>query len=739
MKKTIIFAFLFIMIAVSAFSQWSNDAAMNNAICDLTGEQAIPKVVTSISGDTYISWFSNDSGNYDVRLQRLDVAGYELWDHNGLLISDNPAMTWLTDWDMTVDADNHAILTFQDIRNGGNNNIYAYRISPDGTFIWGEDGIELSNSSAFDVAPKVCVTSAGNIVVTWQAEDVIIMQKIAPDGTLLWGANGITMSCADTYSWPQLLAVENDNILLKFFHDSGPPNAPTRHCYMQKFDIDGNPVWVDDAVVTNAGGISAWTQVFSIESDGANGCFIAWHDDRNNDMDASSFVQHVNSDGSIGFTDDGIELSTQSSRENYYPKIAFNTSTWELYVYWMETDSNQIQRGLYGQKLDAEGNRLWTDNGKPIIEISDDAVSPISARIAGDDVIVCFEESASAANALVKAAKLDVDGEFVWNTDIVTLCSVASAKVHSEASYFANGQMICTWEDDRNGTSDIYAQNVNSDGTIGLPSGNGFITGNVTLNGGVGVIEEVEITAGSVVVNPDNNGDYEISISPGTYDVTASLECYDPQTTGDVVVTEGNATTGIDLTLEWIAVYNPPQNLTVDELTGFVSWDPPEPYPGTEVAGYNLYRDGILVSTANVLEFQLEDLVYGMEYTIAITAVYTDGGESFPVEYSFVYYGTNANGTVIFSTQLNSNFPNPFNPVTTISYSIQESGNILLQVFNLKGQIVKTLVNEMRSTGTYSVIWDGTDRFDKPVSSGIYLYKMKTDNYLSSKKMILLK
>ncbi|RLC47372.1 MAG: hypothetical protein DRI23_11425, partial [Candidatus Cloacimonadota bacterium] len=98
MKKTIIVLFLTMLLAGSLMAQWSSDPTENNAICDLAGEQAIPKVVNGPTGDTYIGFFSNDSGNYDVRLQRLDPQGNELWENQGILISDNPAMTWLTDW-----------------------------------------------------------------------------------------------------------------------------------------------------------------------------------------------------------------------------------------------------------------------------------------------------------------------------------------------------------------------------------------------------------------------------------------------------------------------------------------------------------------------------------------------------------------------------------------------------------------------------------------------------------------
>ena len=759
MKKLLFFVLIMALTGSALLAQWSSDPAQNNAICDLGGEQAIAKVVTGPIGDTYIGWFSNDSGNYDVRLQRLDSSGNELWDHNGILISDNPAMSWLTDWDMIVDQNNHVILTFQDIRNGGNNNVYAYRIAPDGTFVWGADGLELSNSTAFDVSPKACITSTGNTVVTWQADTVIIMQKIAPDGTLLWGPDGITLSCADTYSWPQPLAVEDDNILLKFFHDSGPPYAPTRHCYMQKYDTNGNAVWTSDTVVSNAGGITAWTQVFNIISDENNGCFISWHDSRGGGTISYPFVQHVNSDGSVAFTANGVQLSTEANRQNFYPESVFNVGNDELITYWSQTDGAQNNHGITGQKLDTSGNLLWGTNGNNIISISSLYVLPFAVRQANDDVIILFEEYTDAVNAYVKAMRLDTDGNYVWPAEQVTMCSVASSKVHSEGSQFSNNQIIATWEDDRNGPKDIYAQNINLDGTIG-----GSLLVFLTSF-------EVEYIDNDVIVTWSTA--YEFGVLGWNILRSETVAFEDAiQINTDLIPSTGTPTTPADYTYiddnillgntyyYWLEcvfengnnafwgpipvtipppVFNPPQNLTVDPVTGIVTWDPPEPYPGVELLGYNLYLDGTFVGFLEQQTYQLENLIFGQTYTIGISAVY-DLGESDIVTLQFIYEGTDAGNNLIGITELTGNYPNPFNPTTTISFTVaQTSSFVNLEIYNLKGQKVKTLIDKVLPAGQHSVVWNGKDENSKPVSSGVYFYKMKTGNYLSSKKMILLK
>ncbi|MDP8313917.1 MAG: T9SS type A sorting domain-containing protein [Candidatus Celaenobacter antarcticus] len=465
MKKSAILTILFCAIfTIALYAEWSSDPSINTVVCNLPGEDAIPKVVAGPTGDIYFGYFSSAEGNYNVRLQRYDSAGNPQWAANGILISNHTAMSWLTDWDMTVDQDNYAILTFQDIRNAGNNNIYAYRISPEGTFMWGLDGLELSNSPDFDAAPKVTVTSAGNAVIAWSSEAVSRLQKISPGGTLLWGATGITISGPNTYSWPQPFAVENDNVIVKYYDDSGPAWAPTRHVYAQKYNANGNAVWAQPCAISTAGAITAWTQILPIVPDENYGFFIGWYDDRDSNMNADIYVQHVDSSGTCLFTTNGVIASTNYGNEHYYPKLAYLEGTQLLYVYWNEMDGDQNYRGIYGQKFDMAGTRKWEDAGKMIISLALTDIYPFGAGHTDTDVIVFYTEGLN--DDYVKAVALDSDGDFIWTGDVVTMCSISSSKVHPEACALTGSQWIVAWEDERSGR-DIYAQNINTDGTLG--------------------------------------------------------------------------------------------------------------------------------------------------------------------------------------------------------------------------------------------------------------------------------
>lgn len=85
------------------------------------------------------------------------------------------------------------------------------------------------------------------------------------------------------------------------------------------------------------------------------------------------------------------------------------------------------------------------------------------------------------------------------------------------------------------------------------------------------------------------------------------------------------------------------------------------------------------------------------------------------------------------------NYPNPFNPSTNISFSISNDSYVELSIYNIKGQKIKTLLNEKMQKGKHSIIWSGLDSNNKPVGSGIYLYKVKAGNFEAVKRMILLK
>jgi len=88
---------------------------------------------------------------------------------------------------------------------------------------------------------------------------------------------------------------------------------------------------------------------------------------------------------------------------------------------------------------------------------------------------------------------------------------------------------------------------------------------------------------------------------------------------------------------------------------------------------------------------------------------------------------------------LGNNYPNPFNPTTRINFTIPQNSNVKLDIFNSLGELVRTLEDNFYSPGTYSTLWNGKDNFGYQVNSGVYIYRLSTENFVDTKRMVLVK
>jgi hypothetical protein len=91
------------------------------------------------------------------------------------------------------------------------------------------------------------------------------------------------------------------------------------------------------------------------------------------------------------------------------------------------------------------------------------------------------------------------------------------------------------------------------------------------------------------------------------------------------------------------------------------------------------------------------------------------------------------------ATALMQNFPNPFNPSTTLAFDMAQAGHVTIQIYSVSGRLIRTLINERRDAGRHSVEWNGMDASGSSVPSGIYFYRMKASGYEATKKMILVR
>ncbi|MBN1559862.1 T9SS type A sorting domain-containing protein, partial [candidate division KSB1 bacterium] len=97
------------------------------------------------------------------------------------------------------------------------------------------------------------------------------------------------------------------------------------------------------------------------------------------------------------------------------------------------------------------------------------------------------------------------------------------------------------------------------------------------------------------------------------------------------------------------------------------------------------------------------------------------------------------NGSVVVDYSLSDNYPNPFNPTTSITYTTPIKGQVRLVVYNTLGQAIHTLVDEIVAAGKHTVTWNGANDLGQQMASGVYFYTLETESFYQTKKMMLIK
>ena len=182
------------------------------------------------------------------------------------------------------------------------------------------------------------------------------------------------------------------------------------------------------------------------------------------------------------------------------------------------------------------------------------------------------------------------------------------------------------------------------------------------------------------------------------------------------------------------SVLNPPQNpiFIIDgEVT--VTWEEPLTGSTSPFEHYKIYLDGVYCGSTTENIWVFSGLDAGVAYLVCITAQYV-AGESLPVTLEFIITG---NDDQIVQPITLTNYPNPFNPSTTISFTIPAGSKGTLEIYNVKGQKVR--VWNCLPSGEHKIVFNGCNEQGLPLPSGIYFGIMKTQNKVQIRKMVLIK
>ncbi len=445
-----------LLLTVVTTAQWSSDPASPQ----LLGSGVQAQVKATSDGGVYVAWLT-DMGGYHVYLQRFDATGVAQFDDGGMLVSDHNNESWIAVFHMNlaVDSDNNAIITVLDTRVGPWN-VYAYKIAPDGSMLWGDDGVSVSNSNQTNYSPRLAVLPDNSVVVAWSPNSTTVeIQRISSDGGLMWGDGILIEDNIESLMSPQPIVNSNGDALVQWIGQSGPIWAADSKIYLQKYDLNGNAQWDNPAVAVGpvVFPMGNWSQQLVAEASG--GSFLAWTQMSGNVQNA--VAQLISVEGVPVWTG-GVDLSTNSSNFRMSPMLSIAEETQELMAVWKESNGSQSQRGIFAQRLDSNGNQLWGSTGTTVVALNN-SYDYLDLAVAGlgEEIISAYIQQSSNMSGDIYANRLDAEGNSVWTEETVTVTNSGMAKSDMVTGKGPNCLFI-TWSE--NGS--VFAHCLLEDGTL---------------------------------------------------------------------------------------------------------------------------------------------------------------------------------------------------------------------------------------------------------------------------------
>lgn len=462
---------LVLVLVSSAWAQWSSDPSQNLVLSNISGaDQVQPKLQPLPNNYWYVSWFNNNPNDpppqgYDVYYQLLNDDGYEQFQHDGVQVA-KLALSSTEDYGLAADAGGNALLAFQDDRLSSNPQITAAKMSPTAQPLWGPNGVSLTMGSASFNSPKVTVTSDGYIVVAWTQNNAVVVQRLTSAGGPTWHGpafllNGVVLQEPGyNYLLADLHAADNGSVIVSFVRNQG--FGSNNYLYANKISSTGQPMWGSGVHVYDGGSLQ-FGEFPYFTYDGAGGAIFAWY---TSSPSLQVYAQHILSNGTEVFPHNGSAGATTGTDVRVDPSVSYNPSTQETFLVWTELDSLQSVQGIYAQKFNSAGARQWTDAGKTIVPLGNDAqINPVNVQI-GSGALFAWYDQPNYGQGTINAIKLDGTGATVCPQFYIS--SASSEKERLTANIDSAGLSAFAWSDQRNGENDIYIQNVNPDCTLGI-------------------------------------------------------------------------------------------------------------------------------------------------------------------------------------------------------------------------------------------------------------------------------
>lgn len=436
----------------------------------------------------------------------LASPAHAAWDYNGSAVSQAPSTQLPTD--MVASGTGPAFVVWDDRREDSHYDLYIQRIDPDGTMAWLHNGTGVITVAGDQRYARLLPDGTGGVYVVWQdtrsGSSDIYAQRFNSSGSSQWTNTGVavcTASSGQTHPrlttdgvggiivvWvdyrsgnPELYAQRLDSSGARVWAFNGVNIAPgvssfyapevvsdgaagaivvsswfftgNSDVYAQRIDKNGAPLWGLGVSVCTA----ANDQVLShVVEDGLNGAIAVWQDVRSTNYDV--YAQRIGPTGAMVWPLDGLAVCDESGDQ--FPGGVVADGSGGAFLCW--SDRRVSDSDVYGQRIDASGQWLWPENGRAICALSPSFQQSPRALADGNGGYVVTWEDNRGGTYDIFAQRINGMGDPLWDADGVPLLQAGGGQFDVFLTPADDGGAILVWRDERAGTSedDVFAQRV---------------------------------------------------------------------------------------------------------------------------------------------------------------------------------------------------------------------------------------------------------------------------------------
>jgi hypothetical protein len=335
---------------------------------------------------------------------------------------------------------------------------------------WVPDGTPICRMPDDQDLPLAVADGYGGAIIAWRdyrtgyPDRNIYVQRIDALGNVLWTADGVRASNPAVVQISHRVVSDGAGGAILVWYEGTYPEVDI---YAQRVDTNGNVSWTATGVPICTVANTQWEPC--IAGDGSGGAIIAWSDLRGG-ADYDLYAQRVDANGNVLWTADGVTVSDAANDQNR-PQIVSDGAGGAI-VAWQ--DSRGTDTDVYVQRLDGGGNALWTVGGVPVAldPSSQDAPQVTTDGLGG--AIVAWSDLRNGSSDIY-ARRVNAAGDTLWAPGGVAISTAADGQWPNQLVSDGGGGAIVVWRDDRNGEDqDVYTQRVDANGTVlwtadGLP------------------------------------------------------------------------------------------------------------------------------------------------------------------------------------------------------------------------------------------------------------------------------